>query len=63
MSTFKSIAKTHGFECLFHEKPFAGVNGSGKHVNFSFGNGNQATSSTRATTPTTTRSSSSSAPP
>lgn len=41
MSTFKSIAKTHGFECLFHEKPFAGVNGSGKHVNFSFGNGNQ----------------------
>ena len=41
MSTFKSIAKKHGFECLFHEKPFAGVNGSGKHVNFSFGNGNQ----------------------
>ena len=28
-------------ECLFHEKPFAGVNGSGKHVNFSFGNGPQ----------------------
>jgi len=25
-------------ECLFHEKPFAGVNGSGKHVNFSLGN-------------------------
>jgi glutamine synthetase len=41
MTTFKSIAKTHGFEALFHEKPFAGVNGSGKHVNFSFGNGNQ----------------------
>jgi len=41
MSTFKSIAKKHGFECLFHEKPFAGVNGSGKHVNFSFGNANQ----------------------
>lgn len=41
MSTFRSIAKQHGFECLFHEKPFAGVNGSGKHVNFSFGNGNQ----------------------
>jgi glutamine synthetase len=28
-------------ECLFHEKPFAGVNGSGKHVNFSLGNGPQ----------------------
>jgi glutamine synthetase len=41
MSTFRSIAKQHGFECLFHEKPFAGVNGSGKHVNFSFGNANQ----------------------
>ena len=41
MSTFRAIAKQHGFECLFHEKPFAGVNGSGKHVNFSFGNGNQ----------------------
>lgn len=38
MSTFRSIAKQHGMECLFHEKPFAGVNGSGKHVNFSFGN-------------------------
>ena len=32
------IAKKHGMECLFHEKPFAGVNGSGKHVNFSVGN-------------------------
>jgi glutamine synthetase len=38
MTTFKSIAKKHGMECLFHEKPFAGVNGSGKHVNFSVGN-------------------------
>src|SRR6202043_3242601 len=35
---FKTIAKKHGMECLFHEKPFAGVNGSGKHVNFSLGN-------------------------
>lgn len=41
MTTFKSIAKKHGMECLFHEKPFAGVNGSGKHVNFSIGNGAQ----------------------
>src|SRR6201989_1204331 len=38
MSTLKRIAKKHGMECLFHEKPFAGVNGSGKHVNFSIGN-------------------------
>jgi glutamine synthetase len=38
MTTFKSIAKKHGMEILFHEKPFQGVNGSGKHVNFSLGN-------------------------
>jgi glutamine synthetase len=38
MTVFKTIAKRHGMECLFHEKPFAGVNGSGKHVNFSMGN-------------------------
>jgi glutamine synthetase len=38
MTTFKTIAKKHGLECLFHEKPFDGVNGSGKHVNFSLGN-------------------------
>ncbi len=28
-------------ECLFHEKPFAGINGSGKHVNFSLGNASE----------------------
>ncbi len=38
MTTFKAVAKKHGMECLFHEKPFDGVNGSGKHVNFSIGN-------------------------
>jgi glutamine synthetase len=38
MTVFKATAKKHGMECLFHEKPFAGVNGSGKHVNFSMGN-------------------------
>src|SRR6476661_2435079 len=38
MTVFKTIAKKHGMECLSHEKPFAGVNGSGKHVNFSLGN-------------------------
>ena len=38
MSTLKSVALRHDLVCLLHEKPFAGVNGSGKHVNFSFGN-------------------------
>ncbi|MDT5273832.1 MAG: glutamine synthetase, partial [Mycobacterium sp.] len=38
MTIFKTLAKKHGMECLFHEKPFAGINGSGKHVNFSLGN-------------------------
>lgn len=38
MTIFRNVAKKHGMECLFHEKPFAGVNGSGKHVNFSMGN-------------------------
>ncbi len=41
MTTFKAVAKKHGMECLFHEKPFDGVNGSGKHVNFSIGNAKQ----------------------
>jgi glutamine synthetase len=38
MITLKRVAEKHGLVCLLHEKPFAGVNGSGKHVNFSFGN-------------------------
>ena len=38
MTTIRKIANRHGMEALFHEKPFAGVNGSGKHVNFSIGN-------------------------
>jgi glutamine synthetase len=38
MVTFKRMARKHGMECLFHEKPFEGINGSGKHVNFSLGN-------------------------
>ncbi|MGC4093925.1 MAG: glutamine synthetase III [Polyangiaceae bacterium] len=41
MIVLRKIALRHGFECLLHEKPFAGVNGSGKHVNFSFGNSTQ----------------------
>lgn len=35
MTTLKSIAKKHGMVCLLHEKPFAGINGSGKHLNYS----------------------------
>jgi glutamine synthetase len=38
MVILKRVAEKHGLTCLLHEKPFAGVNGSGKHVNFSFGN-------------------------
>ncbi len=38
MVVLKKVAQKHGMECLFHEKPFAGINGSGKHVNFSLGN-------------------------
>ncbi|MEE9394365.1 MAG: glutamine synthetase III [Planctomycetota bacterium] len=35
MEVLKKIADRHGFKCLLHEKPFAGVNGSGKHMNWS----------------------------
>ncbi len=35
METMKKVAEKHGLVCLLHEKPFAGVNGSGKHVNWS----------------------------
>ncbi len=37
MTTLKKVADKYGLACLMHEKPFAGVNGSGKHVNFSMG--------------------------
>ena len=35
METLKKVAGRHGLHCLLHEKPFAGVNGSGKHDNWS----------------------------
>ena len=41
MTVLKNTAKKHGFVCLLHEKPFAGINGSGKHVNWSVGNSTQ----------------------
>lgn len=37
MSLMKKVARRHGFRLLLHEKPFAGVNGSGKHNNWSLG--------------------------
>ena len=37
MEAMKRIASHHGLACLLHEKPFAGVNGSGKHNNWSMG--------------------------
>ena len=41
MITLKRIAEKYGMACLLHEKPFAGINGSGKHVNWSLGNATQ----------------------
>jgi glutamine synthetase len=41
MTTLKKVAERYGMACLLHEKPFHGVNGSGKHVNFSIGNKKQ----------------------
>jgi len=38
MEVLKSVANRHGLICLLHEKPFAGVNGSGKHNNWSISN-------------------------
>lgn len=41
MQTLKRVAEKYGMSCLMHEKPFAGVNGSGKHVNWSLGSSSQ----------------------
>jgi glutamine synthetase len=41
MITLKRVAEKYGMACLTHEKPFAGVNGSGKHVNWSLGSATQ----------------------
>ncbi len=41
MTTLKSVAKRHGMACLLHEKPFAGINGSGKHLNYSLSSSTQ----------------------
>ncbi|WP_145263585.1 glutamine synthetase III [Planctomycetes bacterium Pan216] len=41
MTTLKRVAEKYGMTCITHEKPFAGVNGSGKHVNWSLGSASQ----------------------
>ena len=41
MITLKRVAEKYGMACLTHEKPFAGINGSGKHVNWSLGSASQ----------------------
>src|SRR4030043_79925 len=40
MDTMKAVAKKHNLACLLHEKPFAKINGSGKHVNWSLSDNN-----------------------
>ena len=51
MTILKFTAKRHGLTCLLHEKPFAGINGSGKHVNWSIGNATQGNLLDPGTTP------------
>jgi glutamine synthetase len=41
MITLKRVAARYGMACLLHEKPFAGINGSGKHLNYSLGSASQ----------------------
>jgi glutamine synthetase len=41
MITLKRVAEKYGMTCLLHEKPFAGINGSGKHLNYSLGSATQ----------------------
>lgn len=38
MTVLRNVSKKHGLTCLLHEKPFFGINGSGKHLNYSIGN-------------------------
>ena len=41
MSTLRRVARKYGLVCLLHEKPFQGINGSGKHLNWSMGTDDQ----------------------
>ena len=51
MTILKKVAERNGFACLLHEKPFSGINGSGKHLNFSIGNATQGNLLDPGTTP------------
>jgi len=51
MTVLRETARRHGMVCLLHEKPFAGINGSGKHVNWSIGNATQGNLLDPGTTP------------
>jgi glutamine synthetase len=53
MTLLRSTAKKHGMACLLHEKPFAGINGSGKHINWSVSNSTQGNLLDPGTTPHT----------
>lgn len=50
MQILRNTASKHGFQCLLHEKPFTGVNGSGKHINWSLGNNTQGNTATTTIT-------------
>ncbi len=51
MTILKKVADRNGFACLLHEKPFTGINGSGKHLNFSIANATQGNLLDPGTTP------------
>ena len=51
MSLMKKVARKHGFRVLLHEKPFAGINGSGKHCNWSLSSDNGVLLHAPGTTP------------
>ncbi len=63
METMKKVAAKHGFVCLLHEKPFEGVNGSGKHNNWSLSTDTGKNLLDPGETPQTTPSFCSSSPP
>jgi len=53
MEVMRKTAEKYGLVCLLHEKPFAGINGTGKHNNWSMSTDAGETCSTRATRLTT----------
>ena len=63
MQVMQNVARRYGLVCLLHEKPFAGVNGSGKHNNWSMGTDTGVNLMDPGDTPAETSTSSSSARP